>query len=69
MIDITAIAALSDDKLKAVHASLKKMAASRAATKHNKRTKKLKIDFKQSENNHFNLLMATAEAEILKRKL
>ena len=69
MIDIRSIDSLPDDKLKLMHKTLLAMLNQRQNTKHNKRTKKLKINFRESENTHFNNLMSAVKAELEKRKL
>ena len=70
MIDpYTGVGHLSDEKLKQSYVTLCGMLKARQSTKHNKRTKKLKIDFNTSGNGHFNDLMKSMQFEIKKRKL
>lgn len=54
--------------LQKVANTLQHMLNRRAGTTHNKRTKKLKIDFKSSGNGHFNKLQAAVAAELGKRQ-
>jgi hypothetical protein len=69
MIEVETVSSLPDDKLKQMHQTLLSMKQSRQQTKHNKRTKKLKINFNQSHNAHFNQLVEAVEAELKQRKL
>ena len=50
-----------------LHNHLQHMLDRRAGTVHNKRTKKLKIDFKSSGNGHFNKLLEAVKLELGKR--
>ena len=68
MISITDIPNTDTIVLQKVAATLQHMLDKRFGTKHNKRTKKLKIDFKSSGNGHFNKLQAAVAAELEKRK-
>lgn len=71
MIKITEVSKLADEKLKAVHTTLVSMSNRRlaAASKIQKRHKKLKLNFKQSENSHFNNLLDAVKSELVKRKI
>jgi hypothetical protein len=53
--------------LKKTAATLQHMLDRRASSIHNKRTKKLKIEFHKSDNGHFNKLQAAVAAELEKR--
>lgn len=69
MIPIGSISDLPDAKLKQVHKTLLAMLRHRQLTQHNTRTKKLKIDFQNSQNAHFNNLLSAVKAELIKRKV
>lgn len=60
----TNVSDLSLDILKKLDATLKHHLNKRADTKHNKRTKKLKIDFKQTHNKYFVDLHAAVTAQL-----
>jgi hypothetical protein len=60
---------MPDDALKALKDHLKHLADTRAATQHNNRTAKFKIDFSSSENGYYNTLLATVNSEIETRKI
>ena len=68
MIALTDISNTDTATLTKLHNHLQHMLDRRAGTVHNKRTKKLKIDFKSSDNLHYNNLVAAVAAELEKRK-
>jgi hypothetical protein len=68
MILLTDIPNTDTTTLKKVAMTLQHMLDRRASTVHNKRTKKLKIDFKTSDNGHFNKLREAVALELGKRK-
>ena len=67
MISLTDIPNTDTATLKKFAATLQHMLDRRANTVHNKRTKKLKVNFKTSENEHFNKLQVAVAAELKKR--
>lgn len=63
------IKAMTDNDLKSLKAHLLSFSTQRAATQHNARTTKLKIDFSSSSNGYYNTLLTAVNNELTARKL
>lgn len=62
------VSELSHDMLLKLYATLNSKLEQRASTEHNKRTEKLKIDFKSTENGYFKQLLIAIEAALKQQK-